>query len=1804
MVAPTSPDTTRNRLELGSSPFRSAEARILSELASAAFPGSSSNVLMHVPRAEAQHRFPRKSNERLMATKGPLRWGPRLSTGAHEVLLYLCSQSSSVDYQTKGAGGAGWVFCGHREQMGPLTAEWRRLSRLCGASPRLPTGRWLQRLSASSLCNVLMKTQQGMESLVADMKEGGPPDRALGGPPTRAVSVEHRAGAAATADLPAAAATAALDLHWPNAQAAASAAAAAAAVAAAKAAAAAAAAKKGFEASSSFRASRDLPPQQQQPQQQQLLLQYAPGRLLQQQQQLQQQGQQQQQHVRRDEEHTSQALKPDQVGFGRAVSTLGSRLCKQVVYLLLNPKQQEQQQPTNNCSSSSNSSSTDSTSSNTSSRRDSSSANQNNRTSCVQLTANSSNSNSNSSSNSSSTKVSNNSNNRSGTGAPAIPLASPAAAAAAAGEASGIEPQTVGGEAAAAPAGVRAVFGSSRPPPAPDASSNSSNNNNSNRGKGGVANALVSRWEGAFAALGAWGPCGQRGPLERDLGAPSLAGTAAATAARAVGGAQPQIAATQAADASAPRQPQQRFEGGRLFTTAASAAAAATPERGAAGATAAATESSRSSPAIPQTRFLRPGLQAKGLVQSEGLNAAPDLQQQQPFAAGAAATAPAADPLLGTNACTSCMRVGCRNSSRCSQSSSKSSRRDSYGSNCSNMTKNSSSSDGSNDSSNTNFSNWLIFPPSQAPDWERGPVGGPWWRGAPKGTPEQLLHQAPKPKSANPAAAAAAAASTVATVTPQTHHPPAAATAATAAAADAALSKAAAAEADSLKLRPQAFSWGANAAPASPAATAGIQQQHDLHGSLRLQQQQQQAKLGFFLPRFAAPTAPSSAGVGTPLSLRHPAPLQQQLQHLLVQHQLRLLKQEQCFRRTLVPLQQHPLQILQQQQQQQQQNCQSWQQTFPLLTQQWGTHGPPSANAGNGVTRAAPAVSAAATSAATATAAGGLRGPCVNSGNCSSSSSMGLLSPRGWGSRAPRKRALCVGCLYKGTFCELKGAAADARRWAEAAATKLGFNEIKSDSATPTAAAALAAAAAASAAAPAAASAAAAAAAAMSLSVSEGCEQGLGWLAEGSAAGDVLLLVFSGCSCALLYPQQREGPSTPHTLALLPADFKGWGETRFVSSAEILSFLNRLADDTCLAGGSFAAFELLSAAAAAAAVTALAITSAAAAFESGVQFCGVFDCAFGGRLLPLRNCLTVSAHGKICKSPRCCCIAAAAAAAAAAPAAEAAVSRAAASTNTAAATAHADAAALSFGSAPFKAGPTSSLVGAAVAAAAAAAGVTLDGAADGSWVHPQQYHQQQQQQQEERQQQQQQQQQQRPGGASASKFAGVFHLPQKQLQEMLLQEQAQKHKLSLQRRGILSSPSSSLLPSIGFKLFAAAAVAVDAAPADDSSVAAAAAWSPGFLTALLLEALHKAPSRKQSYLGLAIAAAALQQQGFRSGGGTSSRSSNASSCCRIEQQSGKPLLKGPRGPLTSIASALELNAMKSSTYGRAATATTEVEAAAAKTLSIHHKRAAAASKRESEASGAPQQAASLPSTTLQGGGPRPEALAQECVFDRAELAAHTSQNAAAPGHAQEPGVHRNGLCNAVYLPSFCGAPSSGLSTGAFPSSSLGGFAGAEGGGGGPHGLLARLRRGSVCSLASLAAPSLAAGNTSSAREEEGRFEVYVHSILDLEEKELGQGPMQIRIAPAQQLQQQQEQRMEPLLQQSAEADMHAAAAEALLAVKSSSSSVAPAAASKGLLFLAVRSRIVCSLSAQARLQAAAALAAATSAAAAAVLLYG
>ncbi|KAL8270064.1 hypothetical protein Esti_006014 [Eimeria stiedai] len=1091
-----------------------------------------------------------------------------------------------------------------------------------------------------------------MESLVADLREGGPPDRALGGPPTRAVAAEL-GGGAATADLLATASTAAGALRWPDAQAAASAAAAAAAVAAAKAAAAAAAAKKGFEASSSFRGFRGLPlqqqqqqQQQQQPQQQQHQLQYASGRLLQQQQQLKEEGEleQQQQHVHEDEEHPSQRLKPDQGGFGRAAYTPGSR------------------QSTNNCSSSSSNSS----------RRDSSNGSQDSRTKKFDSTANNRNSSSNRSRNSSGNKVSSNSNNRHCLEAPAVALASPAAAVAAAAAGSADATSQVNRAEAAASAAASS--------PAADANSGSSSNNS--RGKGGFAPALLSSWEEASAAVGevkaSWGPRRERGPLEHALGALFLSGTAALTAARAAAGAQPQLAAAQAPGVSATQEhehctpvpllispggpvagTQQQLEKNGLSSVAVSAAAAAALEAGAAGAAAAATGTSRSSPAISQTRC-RSEQQARALFQSGGLNASADPQQQRPSAAaaatGAAAAAAAAEASSKTK--TSCMRVGCRSSSRCSKSSSKSS---------SNRTRSSSSSDISFDSSNTKFSNWLTFPPSQAPEWERGTTRGPCWQEAPRGPEvggfpstrslrkgeddnsvlQQLLNQEARARAPNPAAPAAAA-STVPTVTQQlleTGAPGAVQRPAqihsSAAAAEAALVKAAATGAASQKLHPRAFGWGAIAAPA-PVATTARKQQHELRGSLHRQQQQQQTKLELFLPHFAAPTTPSSVGHGTP-SLRHPHPLQHQLQHLLLQHQLRLLKQEQCFGRTPVRPQQHQLQVLQQQQQQ---NFQSLQHTFPPLTQQWGPSGPPFANATDGFAKETLALSAAATTAAAA-AAVGLRSPCTNSGNCSSSSSTSLLSPQGWGPRTARKRALCVGCLYKGTFCELKGAAADARRWSETAATKLGFTEImtlceedsggcKDAIASP------------------------------SFPSRQNILRGLSWLAEGSAAGDVALLVFSGCSCVLLSPQHREGPSTPHALALLPSDFKGWGETRFVFSAEILSVLKRLAD--------------------------------------GVQFCGVFDCAFGARLLPLKNCLTVSAHGKIC--------------------------------------------------------------------------VTLDAAADGSWLHPQQYHQQQQQQQGERQQQQQLQ---RPCGANASKFAGVFHLPQKQLQDLLLQEQAQKQKLSLQR---------------------------------------------------------------------------------------------------------------------------------------------------------------------------------------------------------------------------------------------------------------------------------------------------------------------------------------------------------------------------------------------------------------------------------------
>ncbi|KAL8424804.1 hypothetical protein Efla_005387 [Eimeria flavescens] len=273
--------------------------------------------------------------------------------------------------------------------------------------------------------------------------------------------------------------------------------------------------------------------------------------------------------------------------------------------------------------------------------------------------------------------------------------------------------------------------------------------------------------------------------------------------------------------------------------------------------------------------------------------------------------------------------------------------------------------------------------------------------------------------------------------------------------------------------------------------------------------------------------------------------------------------------------------------------------------------------------------------------------------------------------------------------------------------------------------------------------------------------------------------------------------------------------------------------------------------------------------------------------------------------------------------------------------------------------------------------------------------------------------------------------------------------------------------------------------------------------------------------------------------------------------------------------------------GRAAAATTEAEQAAAKTLSVHHERVAAARKREGRgpSESLTQRGAPLYASAMRGGPAPALAWASRGIFSSVASAVDTPQNSAARGRLHPPAADSSSVCSVFYSNAPSGAPSAWAGEGG-PSAGAPGSLGALSKepapaceGGPPCNPPARLRRVSVCSLASLAACSVAAGKPASSADGEELFAVYVHSILDLEEKEIGQRPMQVRIAPANQ-----QQRL-PLLQQQPEDEeaLHAAAAKALLSAEaSSSSSSAPAAVSRGLLFLAVRSRVVCFLPAQRR----------------------
>ena len=124
-----------------------------------------------------------------------------------------------------------------------------------------------------------------------------------------------------------------------------------------------------------------------------------------------------------------------------------------------------------------------------------------------------------------------------------------------------------------------------------------------------------------------------------------------------------------------------------------------------------------------------------------------------------------------------------------------------------------------------------------------------------------------------------------------------------------------------------------------------------------------------------------------------------------------------------------------------------------------------------------------------------------------------------------------------------------------------------------------------------------------------------------------------------------------------------------------------------------------------------------------------------------------------------------------------------------------------------------------------------------------------------------------------------------------------------------------------------------------------------------------------------------------------------------------------------------------------------------------------------------------------------------------------------------------------------------------------------------------LRRGSICSLASLTAPSVVAagGPPSGGPFLQGApplFRVYIHSITDLDPRTIGASPLHIRICPVQQQQQKQQQQQ----QQEEEDDEEVTAAKRLLLdADCSSSSATHAVVSGGLCFIPFYQMVSCYL---------------------------
>ncbi|OEH79238.1 hypothetical protein cyc_06274 [Cyclospora cayetanensis] len=307
------------------------------------------------------------------------------------------------------------------------------------------------------------------------------------------------------------------------------------------------------------------------------------------------------------------------------------------------------------------------------------------------------------------------------------------------------------------------------------------------------------------------------------------------------------------------------------------------------------------------------------------------------------------------------------------------------------------------------------------------------------------------------------------------------------------------------------------------------------------------------VPRLPYATPPRLSLVSLAASqLHHPGPLQLHLQHRA------------CHQQIVWPLQQQQETQLEQDEQQGEEGGRVF---FPPLKQQETPQS--SAGPSRGVLEALEKPKQRAALAA-------CRFPSTNAGggvdwSQSGSHSTGRKMPFQRTLRTPRKRALCVGCLYTGSFCELEGGAADARRWATIAASEImGFTEVKSPLPSFSVAFSL-------------------------IWRSKGplCE----FCKDDICTGARLLLQLVLLVLLLMLLRLRLAFLQPYSLALLPADFRDWRVTQFVDSGSLLALINSLPD--------------------------------------GVQFCAVMDCALGCRLLPLGNFVSVLKRDRLCVSFDC-----------------------------------------------------------------------------------------------------------------------------------------------------------------------------------------------------------------------------------------------------------------------------------------------------------------------------------------------------------------------------------------------------------------------------------------------------------------------------------------------------------------------------------------------------------------------------------------